>query len=548
MPRPKSDIDNFQDEIIARWSVGESIDDIFEYLTTEIAIGKRTLERRLSEWQLFRYQSRTTITPDILDKIRYLTFHHGYKDVSIIRDLGREGIHLSPRALQFVRLKHGIKRRYRTDEERNEVLAQARRFIENHSTHSTSVRSYGRSYLYNFVRSQAGLLVGKNRIYQIYKEIYPEEVQQRRRATWINRTDFQVPGPNFLWSLDGYAKLADFGFQIYGCIDAYSRLIIWIYVGRSATTAISTLKQYLRTILTAGVRPCFTRADHGVETPLWAGAQATLADQDQSVITYKDEQGVVHQHRQGTRLSSVHLMGPSTRNIKIESWWRLFRSGSTDRWIAFKSELINNGLFIPNDKCDQIAVYAIYGPILRKEFAEFVQIWNSHTIRKQKTRPHVRPGIPYDLYNTDVDADWGFPIKEGAKSYEAAKIMYSAVENIEIDDFMTPETTDWCEEQLEIIGYNGMLNANEDQIRPHLQIYLELRDIVRYHVISGEAPHLELIQPPTGGTEAYIQLLDLLRNNHPVFANENLRGDEIPQEIAQGIQGIQEEDYYINDE
>ncbi len=99
---------------------------------------------------------------------------------------------------------------------------------------------------------------------------------------------------------------------------------------------MSILKQFLRTVMAGEVRPCFTRADHGIETPLWAGAQATLAEAGQTEISYEDEEGNTHIHRQGNRLSSVHLWGPSTKNIKIESWFRPFREGAIDRWIVSK--------------------------------------------------------------------------------------------------------------------------------------------------------------------------------------------------------------------
>src|SRR5438067_109121 len=46
------------------------------------------------------------------------------------------------------------------------------------------------------------------------------------------RGEYVVPGPNFVWSVDGYEKLSQYGFQIYACIDAFSRYIIWIYVGK----------------------------------------------------------------------------------------------------------------------------------------------------------------------------------------------------------------------------------------------------------------------------------------------------------------------------
>jgi len=113
-------------------------------------------------------------------------------------------------------------------------------------------------------------------------------------------------------------------------------LIIWIYVGRSTTTALSTLKQYLRTISQAEVRPFFTRSDHGKETPLWVSAQASLAKADQTEISYENEDGQLHTHRQGNKISSCHIWGPSTANIKIERWWRSLREGASDRWIVSK--------------------------------------------------------------------------------------------------------------------------------------------------------------------------------------------------------------------
>jgi alpha-tubulin suppressor-like RCC1 family protein len=49
--------------------------------------------------------------------------------------------------------------------------------------------------------------------------------------------EYIVLGLNFIWSIDGHNKLAEWGFQIYGGIDAYARNIIWIYVGISNRTS-----------------------------------------------------------------------------------------------------------------------------------------------------------------------------------------------------------------------------------------------------------------------------------------------------------------------
>ena len=57
-----------------------------------------------------------------------------------------------------------------------------------------------------------------------------------------------IKGPNQVWSIDGHDKLSRFGFQIYGAIDAYSRYMIWCFVGHSNCTAVSVNKQFLSAI------------------------------------------------------------------------------------------------------------------------------------------------------------------------------------------------------------------------------------------------------------------------------------------------------------
>ena len=44
---------------------------------------------------------------------------------------------------------------------------------------------------------------------------------------------YHNPGPNYSWHCDGYDKLKPFGFQIHGCINAWSRKIMWLYVMQS---------------------------------------------------------------------------------------------------------------------------------------------------------------------------------------------------------------------------------------------------------------------------------------------------------------------------
>ncbi|KAL2104411.1 hypothetical protein VUR80DRAFT_1362 [Thermomyces stellatus] len=50
-------------------------------------------------------------------------------------------------------------------------------------------------------------------------------------------------------------------------------------------------------------------------------------------------------------------------------------------------------------------------PIIREEFTKFVQLWNNHYIRSQRSRPHVVPGQPWVLYHSfdqNSAKDFGF--------------------------------------------------------------------------------------------------------------------------------------------
>lgn len=93
----------------------------------------------------------------------------------------------------------------------------------------------------------------------------PEGVAIRAAAftTW-RRREFLIQGPNKVPLIDGHDKLSRFGFEIYGAIDAYSRYIVWCYVGISNGTAISVNKQYLRLLRNTLHLPLLIRSDKGI--------------------------------------------------------------------------------------------------------------------------------------------------------------------------------------------------------------------------------------------------------------------------------------------
>jgi hypothetical protein len=47
-----------------------------------------------------------------------------------------------------------------------------------------------------------------------------------------------------MWSLDGYLKMEYIGIEIYVCVDAFSRKLLWIYFGYSVKIQVSVVLQY----------------------------------------------------------------------------------------------------------------------------------------------------------------------------------------------------------------------------------------------------------------------------------------------------------------
>jgi len=104
----------------------------------------------------------------------------------------------------------------------------------------------------------------------------PDGNELQRQSTLRKRGQFIVKGPNCVWSIDGHDKLSRFEFEIYGCIDAYSRYIIWCFMGHYNRTQISVSKYYLETLCTMGNFSKLIRSDMGRELALLCASHLSL--------------------------------------------------------------------------------------------------------------------------------------------------------------------------------------------------------------------------------------------------------------------------------
>jgi hypothetical protein len=156
----------------------------------------------------------------------------------------------------------------------------------------------------------------RDRLFAVVKELNPEGITRRINDLQRHRGEYIVPGPNFLWSIDGHCKLQFYGIEIYAAIDAYSRYITWIYVGISSRTAISVLIQFLTTLRTEDIHPQHIRSDRGAETLLLAAAHHAFMKKHDPAMLFAD----------------CYWFGTSTANQRIEAWWAQLTAGMLFRW------------------------------------------------------------------------------------------------------------------------------------------------------------------------------------------------------------------------
>ena len=82
--------------------------------------------------------------------------------------------------------------------------------------------------------------------YQGTWQLDPDGCEQRRSLA-LQRRRYSSPGPNHTWHVDEYDKLKPFGFLFHGCIDGWSRRIMWLKLTRS-NKILHNLPWYLNVV------------------------------------------------------------------------------------------------------------------------------------------------------------------------------------------------------------------------------------------------------------------------------------------------------------
>ena len=312
-------------------------------------------------------------------------FNLGYSQTEIVSALALiHSIQLSVRHLRRILKKLSLQRKRLSVDYEADIDRVIEAILKETSGSGCCLgyKSMWRRLVHNY-----GLCVKRQTVVELMWLIDPEGMEKRKAKRLVRRAYF-VPGPNFLFHIDGYDKLKPYGFAIHGCIDGFSRRIMWLKVGSSNNDPRVIAKYFLQCIEEVGGVPTLICSDMGTENATIKLLQAFFRTGD------------------GDRFAGINsfIMGKSTANQRIESWWSILRKKGVQFWMSFFKDLRACDLF-RDDIIHQECARLCFMDILQNELQCVVQEWNTHIIHTKKgvDAPSGKPDVMYrmpELYDT----------------------------------------------------------------------------------------------------------------------------------------------------
>lgn len=164
----------------------------------------------------------------------------------------------------------------------------------------------------------AGFTVTQETVRVLLSILDPRGVAIRKHRR-LQRRAYHSEGPNMVWHMDGYDKIKPYGIAVHGCIDGFSRKIIWLQAYRTNNDPTIIAGYYLQAVQSLGGTARIVRADMGTENINVEQMQMFLRE-DQNSFRY----------------------GRSVNNQRIECWWGMLRRQNMQFWINLFEELKEN--------------------------------------------------------------------------------------------------------------------------------------------------------------------------------------------------------------
>ena len=373
-------------------------------------------------------------------------FLQGFTNNEIVGLLAlQHGIMLSVRTVKRILKRLGLKRATSDNESPLEHIVSA--ILEELETSCGSFMGYRQ--LTRRLRRKYNLQVRRDTVMKSLRIIDPEGVERRKRRR-LKRRRYVTPGPNFLWHVDGWDKLAPFGIFIHGAVDGFSRRILWIEVNSTNKNPSVIASHYLSTVHQLQGVPRRMRCDRGTENTIIGTLQ-------QFFRWYDDDEFAGNKS---------FVQGKSSANQRIEAWWSKFREGGGGWWINLFKDLRDSGVY-RDDHLNKECLKFCFLPILRRELHLVAELWNTHNIQRQK-RGEVEGGKPDIMFFTpEIYGTHNYLVEVDIEDVNACKEMYAE----DCADY-----SEDLEELVRLVKPDYVPSTNEFEA---LKLYSELTDFLK---------------------------------------------------------------------
>lgn len=198
---------------------------------------------------------------------------------------------------------------------------------------------------------QNGIIVKQSVVRHLMHVLDPEGMSARRRKR-LRRRQYFNKGPNYLWHIDGYDKLKLYGICISGCMDGFSRKILWLRAAYSNNSPQIICIYFLETVTKLKSYPQTIRTDMGTENTLIECVQKYFHE----IMNNEEDDSVL----------PPFLYGTSHANQRIKVWWAMLRRQNSQYWINRFQQLKEDGIFNGTIVDKSVLQYC---------FMDLIQVW-----------------------------------------------------------------------------------------------------------------------------------------------------------------------------